>query len=39
MAEFVLNKNMFEFNSKAHQQKSGAAIETKSKKLLIWLIY
>ena len=29
MAEFVLNNNIFEFNSKAYQQKSGAAIGTK----------
>ena len=26
MAEFVLNNNIFEFNSKAYQQKSGTAI-------------
>ena len=29
MAEFVLNNNVFEFNSKAYQQKSGTAIGTK----------
>ena len=29
MAEFVLNNNIFEFNSKAYQQKSGTAIGTK----------
>ena len=29
MAEFVLNNNIFEFSSKAHQQKSGTAIGTK----------
>ena len=28
-AEFVLNKNIFEFNSKAYQQKSGTAMRTK----------
>ena len=28
-AEFVLNNNIFEFNSKVYQQKSGAAIGTK----------
>ena len=29
MAEFVLNYNIYEFNSKAYQQKSGTAIRTK----------
>ena len=29
MAEFVLNNNIFEINSKAYQQKSGTAIGTK----------
>ena len=29
MAEFELNNNVFEFNSKAYQQKSGTAIRTK----------
>ena len=29
MAEFVLNHNIFEFNSKAYQQKSGTALGTK----------
>ena len=29
MTEFVLNNNIFEFNSKADQQKSGTAIGTK----------
>ena len=29
MAEFVLNNNIFEFNSKAYQQKSRTAIGTK----------
>ena len=29
MAKFVLNNNIFEFNSKAYQQKSGTAIGTK----------
>ena len=29
MAEFVLNNNIFEFNSKVYQQKSAAAIRTK----------
>ena len=29
MAEFVLSNNLFEFNSKGYQQKSGAAIGTK----------
>ena len=29
MAEFVLNNNIFDFNSKAYQQKPGTAIETK----------
>ena len=29
MAEFVLNNNIFEFNSKPYQQKSGAATGTK----------
>ena len=29
MAEFVLNNNTFEFNSKVYQQKSGKAIGTK----------
>ena len=29
MAEFVLNNNIFEFNSQAYQQKSGTAIGTK----------
>ena len=29
MAEFVLNNNVFEFNSRAYQQKSGTAIGTK----------
>ena len=29
MAEFLLNNNIFEFNSKAYQQKSGTAIGTK----------
>ena len=29
MTEFVLNNNMFQFNSKAYQQKSGKAIGTK----------
>ena len=29
MAEFVLNNNIFESNSKAYQQKSGTAIGTK----------
>ena len=29
MAEFVLNNNIFEFNSRAYQQKSGTAIGTK----------
>ena len=29
MAEFVLNNNISEFNSKAYQQKSGTAIGTK----------
>ena len=29
MAEFLLNNNVFEFNSKAYQQKSGTAIRTK----------
>ena len=29
MAKFVLNNNIFEFNSKAYQQKSGGAIGTK----------
>ena len=28
MSEFVLNNNILEFNSKAYQQKSGAAIGT-----------
>ena len=29
MAEFVLNNNMFQFNSKVYLQKSGKAIGTK----------
>ena len=29
MTEFVLNNNIFEFNSKAYQRKSGTAIGTK----------
>ena len=29
MAEFVLNNNIFEFNSKAYRQKSGTAMGTK----------
>ena len=29
MAEFVLNNNIFEFNSRAYQQKSGTVIGTK----------
>ena len=29
MAEFVLKNNLFEFNSKVYQQKSGTAIGTK----------
>ena len=29
MAEFALNKNIFEFDSKAYQQKERAAIGTK----------
>ena len=29
MAEFVLNKNIFEFDSKVYQQKQRAAIRTK----------
>ena len=29
MAEFVLNNNILEFNSKAYQQKSGTAIGNK----------
>ena len=29
MAEFVLNNNIFEFNSRAYQQKSGTTIGTK----------
>ena len=29
MAEFVLNNNIFEFNCRAYQQKSGTAIGTK----------
>ena len=29
MAEFVLNNNIFEFTSRAYQQKSGTAIGTK----------
>ena len=29
MAEFVLNNNIFEFNSKAYRQKSGTAIGIK----------
>ena len=29
MAEFVLNNNIFESNSKVYQQKSGTAIGTK----------
>ena len=29
MAEFVLNNNIIEFNSKVHQQKSGTAVGTK----------
>ena len=29
MAEFVLNNNIFEFNSRAYQQQSGTAIGTK----------
>ena len=29
MAEFELNNNIFEFNSRAYQQKSGTAIGTK----------
>ena len=29
MAEFVLNNNITEFNSKVYQQKSGTAIGTK----------
>ena len=29
IAEFVLNNNIFEFNSKVYQQKSGKAIGTK----------
>ena len=29
IAEFILNNNIFEFNSKAYQQKSGTAIGTK----------
>ena len=29
MTEFVLNNNIFEFNSKEYQQKSGTAIGTK----------
>ena len=29
MAEFILNNNIFEFNSRAYQQKSGTAIGTK----------
>ena len=28
MAEFLLNDNILEFNGKAYQQKSGAAIGT-----------
>ena len=28
MAEFLLNNNIFEFNSKVYQQKSGTAIGT-----------
>ena len=51
MAEFVLKNNLFEFNSKVYQKKSGTAIgtnfheleqkflETQDKKLLIWLRY
>ena len=34
MAEFVLNNNIFEFNSKAYQQKSGTTIGTKFAPLL-----
>ena len=29
MAEFVLNNTIFEFNSKAYQQKSGTTTETR----------
>ena len=29
ITEFILNNNIFEFNSKAYQQKSGTAIGTK----------
>ena len=29
MAEFVLNNNIFEFNSRVYQQKSGTAIGNK----------
>ena len=39
MAEFVLNNNIFEFNSKAHQQKSGTTIGTKFTPPYVWLRY
>ena len=35
MVDFVLNNNIFEFNSKAYQQKSGTAIGTKFAPLML----
>ena len=37
VAEFVLNNNIFEFNSRAYQQKSGTAIGTKFAPTYAWI--